>query len=1237
MNAQQLPHQHLSVRVPWHDTGWTGSICTDPLNNSSCLRLGRIAEGRDDVAEIRLAGRPWTDLAHDQLPPCASERAGFMSSTARTVEKEHPYASWNDMYRRFRRTTFQLPAHSADCVPYRWMLRDNAVDLAERFQLPYRVELEEQIDELAALKSPVWVQHAENQQILLDTFFSAARPQRSLVFFYAKETPLSDDPRRTVIGVGRVTGVGNVVPYVQDGAGFGSVLWERVVNHSIRPNLDDGFLLPYHELLDGAADGGWDPATLAVMVPDELVTQFSYATEHVTHDGALAVLLELDRALNRIAPLVSGTWDQPRSWLNDRIDEVWQARGPCPGLGAALTAFGLPQGVLLAYAAQAQLADNDDPWPLIDRWLRDPDRDPESRDRVGATMSKAWAAISDERRDLLRLVSRFDLTIDQATRVYQETERAKAGIELRDADIIANPYVIYEADRLRPGPASVSIIDRGVFPADQVRAAHPLPAPSRVDDAVDARRVRALVIDTLEQAASSGDTLRARAQVIQDIRDRALQPACPVSNDVMEVCSDLLPPEVAAAAMANGDPAYQLQRLDAARRLIARQVNRRAAGAPLEVDEDWRKVIDTALGDADVADDEEELARQEKAAALEVLATSRISVLVGPAGTGKTTLLRMLAGLDGVAEGGVLLLAPTGKARVRMQEAIGREAFTLAQLLVAMGRYDPETGRYRRSDHNRSNRARTIIVDECSMLTEDALDALLDGLEGFERLILVGDPRQLPPIGAGRPFVDIINHLRSTAGTLGFPRTAPGYAELTVTRRQTALGDGEERLDLALAEWFGGEELSPAADEVWDRLGRGETLATISTREWSTSAELHDALREEVAAALPEMAGVDDSAGFQQSYGGTLSSGHVYFNVDAAPRVEAWQVLSPVRAEAPGVNELNRMIQRHYRAETLEMARNPGRMRRVPRPAGPQEIIYGDKVINVRNATRRRYFPSTDECLEYVANGEIGVVTGPFRTRNGRKPPMGLLNVAFSTQPSTAYTFWMNELGGDDGTSDLELAYAITIHKSQGSEFGTTFVVIPAHCRLLSRELLYTALTRHRNRDVVLHEGDLAQLREYSGAAHSETAARLTNLFTAPEPVQVNGRFLEAGLIHRTRKGVAVRSKSEVIIADLLFAKGIEFQYEQPLVASDGTWRSPDFTIIDDTTGTTIFWEHLGLLHRESYRRRWDAKVQWYRAQGVLPHEEGGGPGGVLVTTRDGADGSISSGDIEQLVDELLG
>jgi hypothetical protein len=385
------------------------------------------------------------------------------------------------------------------------------------------------------------------------------------------------------------------------------------------------------------------------------------------------------------------------------------------------------------------------------------------------------------------------------------------------------------------------------------------------------------------------------------------------------------------------------------------------------------------------------------------------------------------------------------------------------------------------------------------------------------------------------------------------------------------------------------------------------------------------------------MSGSGDSIGFQRSYGGTSDDrGYMYFNRGAASKAEEWQVLSPVRASAGGVNEINRLLQRAYRAEALSLARNEsGYARKVPKPAGPQEIVYGDKVINIRNKTRKHYYPAKPGILEYVANGEIGVVTGPFRAR-GKNVPLNQLEVEFTTQQGTAYKFWLSELGGDDQAPVLELAYAVTVHKAQGSEFGQTFVILPSPCRVMSRELLYTALTRQRDHITLLVQGQLADLRQYASAAHSETAARITNLFTAPSPVEVDGRYLEAGLIHRTRKGHAVRSKSEVIIADLLYSKHIDYQYEQPLGMPDGSRRLPDFTITDDTTGTTYYWEHLGMLQRPSYRRQWQAKLAWYKSHGVLPHDGGGGPNGVLITTQDGDDGSISSAQIEALVDKLL-
>jgi len=94
-------------------------------------------------------------------------------------------------------------------------------------------------------------------------------------------------------------------------------------------------------------------------------------------------------------------------------------------------------------------------------------------------------------------------------------------------------------------------------------------------------------------------------------------------------------------------------------------------------------------------------------------------------------------------------------------------------------------------------------------------------------------------------------------------------------------------------------------------------------------------------------------------------------------------------------------------------------------------------------------------------------------------------------------------------------------------------------CRILAAcELLDTALTRQKDRIVILHQGPRTELRKYSPDDRSETARRLTNLFIARSPVVINGQFFEEYLIHRTARGEMVRSKSEVIIADHLAKQG---------------------------------------------------------------------------------------------------
>ncbi len=454
------------------------------------------------------------------------------------------------------------------------------------------------------------------------------------------------------------------------------------------------------------------------------------------------------------------------------------------------------------------------------------------------------------RRQLLDLIARCSLTPDQAIRAYQPSQRDYSE-ETTDAEILANPYLLFERDEAAADRTAFGTIDRGVFPADAVRAKAPLPPGTEMNDGIDRRRVRGLVTELLERAVQlEGHTLLPRSWIVRRALDTALEPRCAVDEDVLDMAAAHLAQTLEEAKTSGGEPALKLRRYSSARTAITNAVRKRVSGKRHALAHDWRTLVDAALPGMDTGPgaETEELARQEKTAALEQLASGRFSVLIGPAGSGKTTLLKVICDLPEIAAGRVLLLAPTGKARVRLEEATERlgEGMTLAQFLQRHERYDGSSGRYfRNPEAPREKGYRSVVVDECSMLTEDQLAALIDAIEGVDRLILVGDPRQLPPIGAGRPFVDICRHLAPYDAKPKFPRVATGYAELTIIGRQR----GHDRGDVLLARHFSGEPLDAGADEVWDALQLG-TLSHVRTARWGLPSDLEPALAEELVRGL---------------------------------------------------------------------------------------------------------------------------------------------------------------------------------------------------------------------------------------------------------------------------------------------------------------------------------------------------------------------------------------------------
>lgn len=1227
---------HLTARVAWHDSRWNGTVCRQPSCNSFCVALDRIREERDDARENAIAGTQWSDLSPGDLPPCQAESGAFMNEAEWTRRFVHPYSGIKkaaETHGHLKPTTVKVPPYATFVVPFAWMLRSEQNAIDERLPTPLPP------DDLSPFASP-WVFGRARQEAVLNLFSSRLTPQHSLVFFYCKEgQPLGDTISRLVMGVGKITSVTPPKAYEVDKNKPTHLMWDLLVRHSIRPDGADGFLLPYHEYLEPTGDPEEDSRRqnllqeIAVPADAAHVRAFSYAAELAPPDIGLSTLVRCLEAVRKIREhgIVKGPWDRREEWLNEQIAQAWQDRGPFPGLGPSLEALGMRLGTALALELLATgiVKSDADPWPVMDAIFLGKMEPPQPAYAEDLKATRAtWVGLSEERRALLKLLSRFALTAAQALRWFDPKERIKGTAEkITDTEVLANPYRMSEADlgERDDSPVSVGLIDRGLLPDSTIASKHPVPAPSTVVSTNDARRLRAVLVDVLRKAAESGDSLLSISEALQRAGTLDLAHPCVIGSDwpsanraSLDGVVDLIEVPVGETEVTE---ALQLTELKGREDKLRSMLGKRAAKSAVAVPADWKTLLVTAITESGGMINEKRTrhmdALEEQSAALTRLMSRRMSVLVGRAGTGKTSVMGALMLHNMVAKDGILLLAPTGKARVRLGKATNAEAMTIAQFLNRLGRYDGSRQRPKFDGADKYRKEKTVVIDECSMLTMDDLIAVLNALDlaHVQRLILVGDPNQLPPIGVGRPFADLVSYLETTANKAedGSP-LSHALARLSVevrpaakTKDSAVLGqtsDVEEASDaLRLASWFTREPQPVDADRVLSDLELGETFNDLELVFWKTPEELRD----QFLTAFQRHLGLNnasDVAGFDSALG-LDERGWVPF--ESPQGSEYWQILSPVRMHPHGVHDINRWVQRQFRAKELVASTNPWGL-----SLGDESIVIKDKVIQTSNQ-RRKAFDGTSSDEYYLANGEVGLAA------SGQK---GWMNVLFAGRPGLRFGY--NKRDFPSGVGPLELAYALTVHKSQGSEFKKVFVVLPKNCRLLSRELLYTALTRSREQLVLLIEGDDATvLFDLTRPERSETARRNTNIFQGVVRKADDTVPFAEHLIHRTEKGHLVRSKSELVIANMLFQLDIPYEYERVCDGSAAPGRlRPDFSFVTDD-GDLIIWEHLGMLSRPDYKRGWDWKREWYQVNGFSE-------GKTLFTSTEDSESGLDSVQLKQ-------
>lgn len=1226
--------QHISVRVPWHDHGWDGTVCAAPESNNACLRLRNIAENRDDKAEAAICGQRM--VTHADSLSCISEGACFMSPEEIVRTTIHPYKkNKSKTHAHFQPTDVTYPAYSFPGRPFAWMMRENIERWKDDFNIDYKPEREPILNFRTG-----WVQDAENHKAIFDYFYGDVVEDESLCIAYAKQVPFVEDTRRVIIGIGHVK---NIIPAIEHNhtneGDLRSMVWETMLCHSIRENHDNGFVIPYQQMMEYAeAHPDFDMESITVFAPDDAFEQFSYATEHVSYDAVIDVLQSCIKAFSIINECLDEDYTNVLEWLNRELSKVWEDRGAFPGLGAMLCALEIPQGIIIAKSIQENLEDGVDLWKRLDAVISSP-KDyltPLLAKSITPIIQKAWKKMPAGRKTLFQLLSRFSLNLDQAHVLFYENERTKYDIKCTDEEIINNPYVIYEQTRLKLSPLHVSVktVDRAVFPVPSVLEKYPLNAPTALTSDNDERRVRAIAVAVLEDEASKGNTILPCNLMVERIQNMILAPECKVTSDILNAVDKYLQQQILRREMKDGTEYYKLLRINEFDEIIEKRITKRLKAQRLTVNANWRKLLDDKFDKGKkiklAPDSEEDRARREKAAILKELAISRIGVLVGDAGTGKTTVLSVLCSQPDIKAGGVLLLAPTGKATVRLLDSMGDDAkgltaFNVAQFLVKSKRFDWNDLRYKLSNFDYRDVPETVIVDEASMLTEEMFGALMQALKFAKRIIFVGDPNQLPPIGAGRPFVDLVNMLRSNLKDGIFPRVCDCYGELTVNRRQSS---DANRIDVEFSRLFTNTE-DALNEDVISIIEKGRSK-NISIDRWSSNEELEEKLLQVMAKEIG-MEDEDDQEGFDSSLGASKGDYGVFFNVGCAKYADKWQILAPVRNMPHGVMNINRLLHLKYRQKWIDTSKRYGKWKRIPKALGPEGIVYGDKVINVINTSSKAWPPGKGR--DYIANGEIGIACDSYSANK----PNDFLHVEFSSQQGVSYSYTNKDFDEESGTTRLELAYALTVHKAQGSQFDTVILVLAEPCRVISRELLYTSLTRQIGKIIILYNQEAYHLLKYASAEASDIARRFTDLFAnvfcdgdmdmRPQIVKVGSQFFEDRLVHKTARGELVRSKSEVIIANALHYHNLDYVYEPELVLN-GKVKRPDFKIEDADTGDVWYWEHCGMMDDPKYKRRWEEKKSFYQKNGI---EEGKN----LIVTYDDC-GSLDSQKVEKIIEEML-
>ena len=1194
---------HMSIRLAWHNDGWNGHICKKPCENVYCVGQhsypgNLIAETRNINFETEHAGE-----ACAKLPCCAACGLSVNAFGKDSIKvRIEPPSFWK--HNDADAAELTLEPYTACTWCYEQMYSDE-VESKENTKQPYNYDKRKEGAE---------------------KYFAQFEPGKSLIFYYAGySNPFCENEENNyvIVGISRVKSIdhlhyyNNVSEKVKSKYSGGFV-WQKPVT-STYP--DEGFCIPYWKYM------AQEDVLERIVLKPQNRSPFKYGSREVSNDDAIEVINQLLAVIDILIEIDDTTedWNVRKAWLNSVLNELWTARGPYPGFPSVLEALGL-SSLISSYVALTNDEDmkayREEVRALLDGKI----------DKVaGNDISKSYLRIVRRNYQLmgkatadfaLDILSRFDLSASQVKAILDES-RENVSITASIEQMAENPYIIFEQYRGYDSDDTIPFyrIDNGVIPSPEYGL-------KELFDVGATERLRAFCVDELKKIAAHSfgkadiilQSINARLDRMPEWKRHLFKLTnFGIDHDILdEALVQKTDDENTLYLYLKG--VYEDERTveDTLRELAERpDIPLRMAITPDSFKRELR-VSDSALEKKEPVQYDAILNNQAKLC-MQIFAKP-LCVLSGAAGTGKTTVIKaILRNIERVHGAGTsfLLMAPTGKAAERIKTQTDKTSSTIHSYLAKSG-WINKNFTLKRVGGNRGQDVNTIIIDESSMIDLNLFATLFRAINwnSVQRLILVGDPNQLPPIGRGKVFSDTIEWLKAEhPGNIG---------TLTDNIRQlvnTIEGNGHGILELAdifiqnnqqSADSELVTERKAKKEELFEKIqieGNGDVEKDLGVYFWNEQEELESLLTHVMIRDMKQYTGLETASGadilWQEMIRDKKQKDN---NGKFKSNPEVVQVISPYCGEFYGTRSLNLLMQHTFNAKWSAKQLDG--------------IGYFDKVIQIRNR------PKSDPAYAYqdaskknikveIFNGEIGLtnIHGFDKYSNNGKIPnykhqssIKRLQVNFTgkTRQGLRYNYG-KDLGFDadrmlipnqEVLDNLELAYAISAHKSQGSEFDYVYIVIPnRESHLLSMELLYTAITRAQKKVTLFIQQDISTLTSLSRTDKSAVQKINSSIFKfAPLPdvlLYASTNWYESGKKISTLSQYFVRSKSEAIITNMLCERDIPFKYEEPLFAPDGTMYLPDFTV--KFRGEEYYWEHVGRTNDPAYMSHWAKKEAWYQ------------------------------------------